>query len=209
MSSMFEQSLTQGIKLANELGLLKQIKLLFVADYQESAGRLADVLGELEKNYTAIDEELDRFATLRFQSADTDREAEAKLKDLKSVAVEARMQHARGHCSRIKNICDTYLNARVAQLVVQDDRLSQVLKLFYEMSDTDGQMMLLIEGLSTTLGTEIAGLTPIVTSRDFESANRRILETTAAAAKQRRSVKRAIVDLLRLRADYIEVAGVA
>jgi hypothetical protein len=207
--SKFGDSLGPIFKLAEELGVLQKIKVLFVAEYNEAARRLADVLGELEKNYTAIDDELERFVGLSFGPPDTDVDADRKLKPFERAEVERRMHDARGHCSRIKNIYDVYLKEKLGRLLYDDTKRYEVTNLFVEMMDMDGKMSAAITDLADVLSMQFTKLQRLVKDRKFDDANREVAEARVAIQPLRQRMNQALVGLLRLRADYMEVSGVA
>jgi hypothetical protein len=195
------------ISLLNGLGVLPSARRMMVPDYQEAAEKLAEVLGELEKNYRAIDEELKRLADLSFNPTDTDEQARRKLDDLEPIQVSIRMEEARGHCSKIKNIYETYLKAKLRGLLLEEDARTRVENLFREMTDSDGQMMRVIQEMCNAFTGYIEQLKPLVVAREFGEANKLVRQAAEEMRPQRNTAKKAIVTLLRLRADYIEASG--
>ena len=72
-----------AITLAKDLGILEKIALLITPQYRVAAEKLAEVTRELERNYQAIEDELQQLANLSFQFTDPSVERTKKLENLR------------------------------------------------------------------------------------------------------------------------------
>jgi hypothetical protein len=106
---MFDMSTLLDI--AERLGkLLSALKPKLVAQPDEAAAKLADVLEEISKIYDFVWADLIRYQILHCDADGSNLpDIRAVLLEMESGALEIEGNKARGHCHRIKNIYDVYL----------------------------------------------------------------------------------------------------
>jgi hypothetical protein len=207
MSAEFSKILGPAMSLAKDLGLMEKIVLLITPQHQVAAAKLAEVMQELEKNYQAIEGELQRFADLSFPLTESPEERTKKLQALRPEAVQLRMEEARGSCHKIANIYDTYLAAKLRDLLIEEEDRIRVKNLFYEMKDTDGQMIATISQMAALFEEQIQKLEPLIKQGELHAASQLIKEKTQQMQESRHKIEAALVLIQSLRAKYIAASG--
>jgi hypothetical protein len=104
-STMFGQILD----LADKLDIIQTVKAKLLRQPDPAADKLVAVLGELSKIYGACEAELRRYLSLSFDPAARLKEERDVLLTLESGQLRLRASEARGHCHKIWNIYQRYL----------------------------------------------------------------------------------------------------
>jgi hypothetical protein len=196
------------LETANQLGILATVKRKLVNQPDPAAAKLAIVLEELSKIYYAFDDELTAYTSLFFDESDPKqlRRERAVLAKLEGGAIQARINQARGHCSKIWNIYQRYLTPWFRKVLSRDEN-EQVEELFRELSDIDSKWIADIDAVAWWLAQEATAAGELVERNDLAKANERV----DAARKQLRPLRRVIsetmVQMRSLESDVIEISG--
>lgn len=217
-SKAFSESLSK-------LGILEALKKKLVSQPDVAATKLAGALAELEKTILAFDEVVVPYLAIYLERGEDRQDlTEADRRGLKQQyrqdlkllysleggAASAKASAARGHCGRIGNIYDVYLNPWFKRVTHLDESDREALRLlFQQLRGNDNAIVDLIEATATWLRDAAQQVLDHVENGDLNLAN----DTVASARKQIRPVRTALTDALttirKLEGDFIDISGVA
>jgi hypothetical protein len=143
----------QILDLADKLDIIKTVKAKLLREPDPAADKLVAVLGELSKIYGACEAELRRYLSLSFDPAAGLAEERDVLLTLESGQLRLRASEARGHCHKIWNIYQRYLE-RWFHKVLAPDEASAMRNLFERLGYADSQMEVAIDELTNWLTRE-------------------------------------------------------
>jgi hypothetical protein len=199
---MFDQILD----LADKLGVIETLKTKLLRQPDPAADKLVAVLGELSKIYLACDAELLRYLSLSFDPQDDMAEERRTLLTLEGGQLLLRTSEARGHCHKISNIYQRYLQ-RWFHDVLAPAEAATMKELFERLSYGDSQMELAIHELSDWLTREAQTTLDLVDAGKLDEANHRIKAARKAVQGTREAIRKAMSQLLELQADFIAASG--
>lgn len=222
-TTLFEAS-TALAETVSKLGILEAVKKKLASQPDVAATKLAGALAELQKTFLAFDAEVvpylaiylergeerqDLTETVRYELKRQYRKDVNLLYSLEGGAALVRASAARGHCGRIGNIYDVYLNPWFKKVVHLNESERAALKdLFDRLRFGDNEIVLLIERSAMWLGNSAREVLDHVENGDLNLAN----DTIASARKQILPVRKSLSDALnrirKLEADFIEISGV-
>ena len=129
-------------KLTEELGLLDVIKCKLMKQPDRAAAKLTTVLEELLKSLLVFESEVVRFLSITLDGGPEVGNDRAILHALEGQTLWARLQAARGHCSKIENIYKIFLDPWFRRVVDLDKTEREALRsLFYGLSQSDSLMV--------------------------------------------------------------------
>ncbi|MEN3277280.1 MAG: hypothetical protein V7631_3070 [Massilia sp.] len=129
---------------------------------------------------------------------------------LEGGAAWAKASAARGHCGKIGNIYDQYLNPWFKRVTKLDDMERKALEqLFIELRNTDNAMVSLSEQSSMWLAESARQVLDHVGNSEIDEANNTIARTRKQILPVRRSLSHTPASLHKLEADFIDMSGVA
>jgi hypothetical protein len=199
---MFDQILD----LADKLGVIETLKTKLLRQPDPAADKLVAVLGELSKIYLACDAELLRYLSLSFDPQGDMAEERGTLMSLEGGQLLLRTSEARGHCHKISNIYQRYLQ-RWFHDVLAPAEAATMKELFERLSYGDSQMELAIHELSDWLTREAQTTLDLVDAGKLDEANHRIKAARKAVQGTREAIRKAMSQLLELQADFIAASG--
>jgi len=193
---------------ADRLGVIDAVKAKLVKQPDPAAAKLVTVLEELSKIYGAMEDEFTTYLSLFFDDADPKQLARerAALARLEGGAIRARMEEARGRCSKIRNIYERYLTPWFDR-VVNRDEAEQLRQLFRELSEIDSHMVDGIAELSGWLAAEAAKTNDLAESGAFADANARVLSARRETLPLRERIAEAMIGIRKLESEFIEISG--
>lgn len=195
------------INLTKDLGILDAVRFKLVQQKDPAAEKLADVLDELAKMVGALDDEIVRYLGLYFGSDESIIQGRIVLLGMEVGQSYVRVNEARGHCHKIKNIYDKYLKRWFAEVFKNGPEPEQLETLFDHLTYGDSIMIGAMEQLSGWLQAEAEAVLELVEKGDIPGANQRIAQARKAARDGRKELFKAIVQLRGLQADFIAAAG--
>lgn len=113
-----------------------------------------------------------------------------------------RTSEARGHCHKIWNIYERYLQ-RWFHNVLAPDEAAKMRELFERLSYGDSQMELAIHELTNWLTHEAQGTLDLVDAGKYDEANQRIKVARKEVQGTRASINNAMNELVQLQGDFI------
>jgi hypothetical protein len=198
--------LSAVIDLANQLDVLRAIKGKLLRQPDAAADRLVIVLEELSKIYTAIESELVEYLSLYFD-ADSAQTERAVLLRLEGGEIASRASAASGHCHKIKNIYDRFLDPWF-QKVLSRGEIDNVQKLFELLGDFDRSVVMDLDLVARWLTQEATATLNLVNAKKYDYANDRICAARKEVLPVRQAISNAMSELRKLQAEFIGSSGV-
>ena len=190
------------LDVADRLGGIQALKNKLLRQPDPAADKLVAVLSELSKIYVACDAELLRYLSLSFDPAGDIAKERATLLTLEGGQLLLRTSEARGHCHKIWNIYERYLQ-RWFHNVLAPDEASKMKELFERLSYGDSQMELAIHELTNWLTREAQETLDLVDASKYDEANQRIKAARKEVQGTRAAINNAMNELVQLQGDFI------
>jgi hypothetical protein len=193
---------------ADRLGAIDAVKRKLVKQPDPAAAELVTVLEELSKIYGAMEDELTTYLSLFFDDADLKQLARerAVVTRLEGGAIRARMEEARGRCSKIWNIYMRYLTPWFDRVLDRAES-EQLRMLFRELSEVDSHMVDAINDVASWLTSEALTTGDLADRNDFAGANARVQAARREVRPLRERIAEAMIQIRRLEGDFIEISG--
>ena len=207
--SGFEPFIAPVVDVATRLGALASIKAKLMRQPDPAADKLVEVLDEVSKIYLALEAELTRYLSLGFdadQSAKERRQEEAELAALVGGQVVARMRAAKGHCSKIVNIYNRFLNPWFGKALSKNEQ-DDMQQLFRSLDEFDGQMVRAIDALADRLESHAQETLDFVDDGFLDQANEKIKAFRKEVQPDRKKIAQAMASLRDLEGDFIAMSG--
>jgi hypothetical protein len=202
---------TKLTETASKLGVLDAIKKSFMSQPDVAAMKLAAVLAELQKTLLAFETEAVRFVSVVLTPEQrADDENRKALVSLEGQQLWARLSSARGHCGKIKNIYDNYLNPWFQKHTgIRQAERDQLKVLFDDLSDSDGRMVDLVNKAAWWLGDAAKAVLEVFNQGRIDEANKLIGDARQELLPARRAITNMMATLQNLEAAFIEVSRVS
>jgi hypothetical protein len=192
------------------LSTVKELETLFdkakeklLNNPTEASGKLAEVLGELSLLLEFIEEETVRFLEIIFLPDKSNFIAcRSVLLSLESGYVTVKDYEARGHCHKIKNSYEKYLDRWFSKVLDPNDA-QQMKALFERMDSADGDMIDGIKEITHWLKDEAQDILNLVDTDQLDAASRRIKNAHLAIQQTHRDVVEALAQMKLLQASFI------
>jgi hypothetical protein len=191
----------------DRLGIVEAVKNKLISRPDPAAATLVTALEEISKIYGAMEDEFTTYLSLFFDDSDLKQlvRERAALARLEAGAIRARMEEARGRCSKITNIYERYLTPWF-DLAVSRHEAEELRRLFREMDDFDAHMVDGITELAAWLTTEAAMTSDLVEAGAFAEANARVLSARRQMRPLRERIAEAMIGIRKLESDFIEIS---
>ena len=196
--------LTFIIKLAKDLNLIQQVRGKLMRQNEPAAEKLAEVLDELARMVSALDEEIVRYLSLYFND-ETFVAGRTVLLGMEAGQSMVRMGEARGHCHKIGHIYDKYLK-RWFHDVLDKNEAQQLDFLFDTLNTADSAMLYAMESVTRWLRDEAQQTLDQVDFNDLPGANQRIRDARLQVRDARVQLTEAMSSLRSMQAEFIAVA---
>lgn len=192
------------------LGTAKEIESLFASvknnllnNPTEASEKLAEVLGELSLILEFIEKETVRYLEIHFLDDKSNFiQCRSALLSLESGYVTIKGYEARGHCHKITNIYQKYLDRWFSKVLHHND--AQQLKFLFEtMNTTDRDMIDGIKEITHWLKDESEAVLLLVDSDKLSEANDKIKSARIPIQQTRRNIVEALAQLKLLQASFI------
>lgn len=196
--------LTSIIKLANELKLIQQVRGKLMRQNEPAAEKLAEVLDELAKMVSTLDDEIVRYLSLHFNGENVVA-GRSVLLGMEAGQSMVRMGEARGHCHKIGNIYDKYLK-RWFHDVLDKSEAQQLHFLFDTLNTADSAVLDAMESVTRWLSEEAQQTLDLVDFNDLPGVNQRIRDARLQLRDARVQLTEAMSSLRSMQAEFIAVA---
>jgi len=200
MIPSFTTILNTAKDLENLFGTVKD-KLL--NNPTEASAKLAEVLGELSLILEFVEKETVRYLEIIFLPDKSNFiQCRSALLSLESGYVTIKGYEARGHCHKIMNIYEKYLD-RWFSKVLDAQEAQQIKSLFGRMNSADADMIDGIKEITRWLKDESEAILQMVDADQLDSANQQIKSARLVVQQTRRDIVEALAQLKLLQASFI------
>lgn len=128
---------------------------------------------------------------------------------LEGQALWARMEAARGHCHKIENVYGKYLDPWFQRVTGLDKAERDALSnLFKNLSDSDGQMISLLDRATSWLSERSSQVLDLYESGQVTEANKVISSARSEILPVRKALARTLARLQELEADFISMGNI-
>ena len=152
--------------------------------------------------------EITKYLSLWFDASDQEsvQKERSLLLSMEEGQMKLEMFETRGHCAKITNIYDKYLNPWLRRILSSDEQ-ELVGRVFRELRGFDSKMVDAIEKLAKWLIDNAAETLDLVDSGQYQEANEFIKNKRKEIQPMRILITERIQDLYRLQAEFISVSG--
>lgn len=169
----------------------------------EASIKLAEVLGELSHILEFVEKETVGYLEIYFIDDKSNFvQCRSALLSLESGYVTIKGYEARGHCHKINNIYEKYLD-RWFNKVLDSNEVQQIKLLFEKMNMADGDMIDGIKEITRWLKDESEAVLLLVDDDKLSEANEKIKSARLPIQQTRRNIVEALAELKLLQASFI------
>jgi len=197
-------SFTSILNTAKDLeNLFGKVKDKLLNNPTEASTKLAEVLGELSVILEYVEKETVRYLEIIFLPDKSNFiPCRSALLSLESGYVIIKGYEARGHCHKIMNIYEKYLDRWFSKVL--DAQEAQQIKLMFErMNSADADMIEGIKEITRWLKDESEAILQMVDADQLDMANQQIKSARLAVQQTRRDIVEALAQLKLLQASFI------
>jgi len=189
---------------ANELGkIVDDLKYKLLDNPNEASSKLAEVLGELGQILVFVESETISYLEIIFLPDKSNYiECRSALLRLESGYVTIKGYEARGHCHKITNIYDKYLD-RWFSKVLDEDEAQKIKDAFNNMNAADFDMVQGIVEITQWLKKESEEVLDMIDVDSLDDANQRIKRARKDVQLARREIVESLARLKLLQASFI------
>jgi len=197
-------SFTIIISTAKDLeSLFSKVKDKLLNNPTEASVKLAEVLGELSLILEFVEKETVRYLAIIFLPDKSNFiSCRSTLLSLESGYVPIKGYEARGHCHKIMNIYEKYLD-RWFSKVLDAQEAQEIKLLFKRMNSTDGDMVEDINEITRRLKDESEAILQMVDADQLDLANQKTKAARIAVQQTRRDIVEALAQMKLLQASFI------
>lgn len=189
---------------ANNLGsVVANVKEKLLNNPNEASSKLAEVLGELGLILEFVESETVSYLEIIFLPDKSNFiECRSALLRLESGYVTIKGYEARGHCHKIANIYDKYLDRWFSRVLDQQESMDMKYA-FENMNAADFDMVQGIEEITQWLKEESEDVLNMIDIDNLDDANVRIKQARVGVQQVRRDIVYALAQLKLLQASFI------
>ena len=197
-------SFTTILNTAKDLeSLFGKVKDKLLNNPTEASAKLAEVLGELSLILEFVEKETVRYLEIIFLPDKSNFiPCRSALLSLESGYVTIKGYEARGHCHKIMNIYEKYLD-RWFSKVLDAQEAQQIKSMFERMNSADRDMIDGIKEITRWLKDESEAILQMVDADQLDAANQQIKSARLAVQQTRRDIVAALAQLKLLQASFI------
>lgn len=183
--------------------LFGSVKNKLLNNPTEASGKLAEVLNELSLILEFVEKETVRYLGIYFLEDKSNlAECRSTLLSLESGYVTIKGYEAKGHCHKIINIYEKYLDRWFSKFLSSSET-TEAKQLFDRMNSADGDMVDGIKEITRWLKDESEVVLLFIDNNDLNSANDKIKIARLAIQQTRRNIVEALAELKLLQASFI------
>lgn len=190
-------------ELADRLGVIERVKNALMDQPDEAAAKLADVLDELAKTVLALDDEIVRYLSLQFLPQEGIVPGRTILLELEGGRSAIRIGELRGHCHKIKNIYDTYLDKWFARVFKDRSERNELRNAFDGLGTSDDYIIEAMKEVSAWVKTHAEQTLDLVDDGKLAEANDCIRLARRDTKKVRDGLTATMTTLRDLQAGFI------
>lgn len=169
----------------------------------EASAKLGEVLGELSQILEFLEMESVKYLAIYFMDDKSNFiQCRSTLLTLESGYVTIKGYEARGHCHKITNIYEKYLD-RWFSKVLDPNEAQQVRLIFERINSADDDMIVGIKEITHWLKDESEAILLLVDDNKLAEANEEIKSARLAIQQTRRDIVEALAEMKLLQASFI------
>ncbi len=195
------------LDLEQRLGVLDTVKHKLINQPDKAANKLSDVMDELYKMYASLDEAIVSYLSLYFEKTENIVPYRKVLLELEVGKAVIQINESRGHCHKIKNIYETYLDKWFSR-VLDMNEADNLRALFDILSQSDYTMLDAMLTVNDWLKQKAEDTLTRIENNDFPGANEIIKDARLEVKQAREDLTRAMNQLRVLHSDFIDITGV-
>jgi hypothetical protein len=200
--------LDKVIDLADRFGVIDGIKDALLRQPDKANAKLAEVLDELARTVAALDDEMVRYLSLHFHSEESIRHGRTVLLGMEVGQSIIRINELRGHCHKIKNVYDAYLDKWFDRVFSTGSaERNQLATAFAGLGTADDVIIEAMTEVSAWLKTHAEQTLNAVDTDNLIDANMRIRQARLEAKAAREKLIETMGKLRGLQADLIAQSG--
>lgn len=200
--------LDKVIDLADRFGVIDGIREAILSQPDKANVKLAEAIDELAKTVSALDKEMVRYLSLHFHSEESVMNGRTVLLEMEVGQSIIRINEARGHCHRIKNIYDAYLDKWFDRVFNRNSVVrNQLATAFAGLGTADDYIIAAMEDVAAWLKIQAEQTLDAVESGNLIDSNLRIRQARLEAKPAREKLTETMSRLRGLQADLIAASG--
>jgi hypothetical protein len=196
------------LDLADKLGIIQAVKNKLISQPDPAVEKFVTTLSEISRIYSATESELARYLSVYFDQNDSSQNQEERntLISLESGVLTLRWNEARGHCHKILNIYEKYLNKWFSK-VLKPEENEQMKNLFFEFGKFEGGFLENLDSITTWLADEASQTLSLLDDGKISEANARIRDARSNTLLFRKQMTNAMGQMIEVQAEFIRLTG--
>ncbi|WP_236972524.1 hypothetical protein [Membranihabitans marinus] len=183
--------------------IFNRVRYKLLNNPTEASAKLGEVLGELGHILEFLEKESVKYLSIYFMDDKSNFiECRSALLSLESGFVTIMGYEARGHCHKIGNIYDKYLD-RWFSKVLDADEAQEVRWIFERINSADDDMIEGIKEITHWLKDESEVILTLVDDHKLTEANEKIKTARKDIQQTRRNIVEALAEMKLLQASFI------
>ena len=196
------------LDLATRFGAIDSIANALISQPDKAAGNLAVVPDELTKTVTALNGEIARFLGLHFDVAQSIAPGRVVLLGMEVGHSAVRINEARGHCHKIRNIYHAHLDKWFDRVFSGSSaERNSIRTIFDGLGTADDYMIAAMREVSGWLEREAEAVLDRVDAGDHSGANQLIHSARLTVKPVRKALVETAAMLRQHQADFIATSG--
>ena len=203
---------TPLINLADKLGIIQslkdKLKNELINQPDPAAYKFITALDEISKLYSATESEIARYLSVDVDPSGIKQEDRELLNSLESGPLSLRWSKARGHCHKLMNIYDKYLNKWLSNFLDPDEN-EKMENLFSTFAIIEGGFLDNLDTVTDWLSKEATDTLDLIDKEMFGDAGKKVRSDRKDIHSFRQSMNRAMRQMLDLQSELIELTDTA
>jgi hypothetical protein len=188
------------------INLFRTVKVKLVNQPEIANGKLEAVFEELSKIFLAFDMEITNFLSLTFDNETNLKEERKLLYKLEGIELSYRLNEARGHCGKIKNIYDKYLDKWLSK-VLSPDESGDMMTLFENLENADQGMLNSIYEIGNSLNSKAKEILILLDNNKLDEINKLMTEFRKEMLPIRAKLSKTTSELHLLANEFTDSSG--
>jgi hypothetical protein len=191
-------------ELDKAVGLIGRLLSKLRAQPDLAALRLSAALDEIAKTYLAVSTAISTYIGVD----PAEPAARGQVQAIANHDLDWVVEQGRGHCHAIMNIYERYLR-RWFEQVLDPNEQREYRDVFYELSGADSALFERLTGMVFQLADDAAITLQYILEDDPDQATQHIKATFKTLAPTQRALSQGMVEIYRLKNEFIQIAEVA
>lgn len=190
--------------LAGKLGIIRAVKDKLINNPDPAAEKFIIALEEISKLYSATESEIARYLSVNISSNGINQEDRQLLNSLEVGPLSLRWSEARGHCHKLLNIHDKYLNKWFSK-VLEPAENDQMKDLFNTFAMVEGGFLDNLDMVTKWLSKQAEDSLNFVDDKKYIDANKMLRAARKEILPFRKIMNEAMKQMLDLQTEFIVI----